>query len=103
MAGIENEVVLTIKCLDMADPKMQRLKFDETLDENGWLLLRQEGVEKQGNLISTTTIWTQNFILQKPQTRIEKQIKNLLKRAANYAEIEHYSAEYIFKGNPYSI
>ncbi|MBT4287386.1 MAG: hypothetical protein HOD92_08590 [Deltaproteobacteria bacterium] len=98
-----NEVVLTIKCNDMADPKIQRSKFDQTLDENGWFLLKQEEVKRQGNLISTTTIWTQSFILEKPPARIEKQIRNLLKRAAEYAEIEFYSADYIFRGNRHSI
>jgi len=98
-----NEVILTIKCNNMLEPKIQRSKFDATLDENGWFLLKQEGVKRKGNLISTTTIWTQSFIQEKPQSRIEKQIKNLLKRATEYAEIEFYSAEYVFKGNQHSI
>jgi hypothetical protein len=98
-----NEIVLTVNCNKMANAKVQRLKFDETLKRNGWYLMKHERATKEGSLTSTITIWTQSFLREKPQPKIGKQIKNLLKRAAEWAEIKDYAADYVLEEKKYSI
>lgn len=45
----------------------------------------------------------QSFLQEKPQPKIDKQIKNLLKRAAEWAEIKDYTADYVLEEKEYSV
>lgn len=78
----------------MKSPKVQNLKFKQTIEEGSWELQENRNVERHDN--ETVTIqneWTREFKQGKSPKQILKTVQRLILRAAEYAEIMDLEAE----------
>ena len=93
MKGNQINVILTIECFFMLNPKRQRSRFDEAMTDAYWELLQHKEAVKDGvSAVSTVTEWSKAFNQQKPVQKIVKSTQNLIKRAATYAGIPRVSS-----------
>lgn len=88
------KVILTVECLEMKNPKLQRSRFDETMVGNSWILQENMSpVHHNNGAVSTKTIWGRTFAASSNEKKIKKQVKNLLSRAATYADIQKIESQ----------
>lgn len=81
-------VQLTVYCKNMKTPKLQRPKFDQTVEAGSWNLVKHKEANRHENQsVSTTTEWARSFQGRINQKQIIKKTKNLIIRAAEYADI----------------
>ncbi|MFH2129191.1 MAG: hypothetical protein ABIK68_02355 [bacterium] len=92
---------LTVHCKNMPSPKLQRPKFDQTLEAGFWQLATHTDAQKHDNqTVSTTTDWTREYKAGKKPQQILKSTRNLLLRACEYADVLDMRAEITIGDNP---
>ena len=101
---MESDVIdtkLVVHCKDMKTPKLQRLKFDQTIEAGFWQLVEHKDATKHSNeSVSTTTEWSREFPAGKNQKQIIKKTRNLISRASEYANILEVDFEIAIGDNP---
>jgi hypothetical protein len=101
MEKTETTVKLIVRCLNMKSPKIQRPKFDGTLESGFWQLVAHLDAEKhQNESVTTTSEWSREYKSGKKPKQIVKSTCNLLLRAAEYADILELDAEITVGDNP---
>jgi len=94
-------VKLIVHCRNMKSPKIQRPKFDGTLENGFWQLVEHLDAEKHKNeSVTTTTEWSREYKSGKKPKQIVKGTCNLLLRAAEYADVLEMDAEITVGDNP---
>jgi len=81
-------VQLIVYCKNMKNPKVQRPRFDQTIKDGFWSLVKhKDAIQHENQSVTTTTEWSRNFQSQMSQKQIIKKTRNLIVRAAKYADI----------------
>ncbi|MCP4752076.1 MAG: hypothetical protein GY866_14365 [Proteobacteria bacterium] len=85
----------------MKSPKQQRRKFDQTLEAAYWRLVEHKEAKKHDDQsVSTTTGWFRDFKAGKGRKQILKSTRNLVLRAAEYADILEVDVEVTIGDDP---
>ncbi|MBT4090437.1 MAG: hypothetical protein HN580_08525 [Deltaproteobacteria bacterium] len=85
----------------MKSPKEQRYKFNQTIEAGFWHLVEhKEAITHENLTVSTTTDWCRDFKARKNPQQILKSARNLLLRAAEYADVLEMDALITIGDNP---
>ena len=94
----QTKVLLTVECRRLKQPKMQRYRFDQALGINSWMFQENKASDiHDDGTVTTTTVWGRAFGDRKTKDDIVKITRNLLKRAADEADIEDYGCTFSFE------
>ena len=91
--------MLKVQCLNLSSPKKQLSKFNETLESGFWTLVEGQDAKSEEDKTNRPTNWQREFDGAKKPKHIIKSTKNLLQRAAEYADVLELEAEITIEDN----
>jgi len=90
-------VFLTVTCFNLNNPRHQRARFDQAIQANNWVVAEHTKADQKQQLVSTETLWYQDFTDDRPTSKIVRQTTNLIHRSAEFAGIKDFDATLQFQ------